>query len=119
MPNATHYSVVDLRKKFSFGWHTFKVACGADAMTVDDIQAELESCLLCSEQLVQMKQNLQAECQRFASGYVLGSRKDVTEFCDQVVDAGDKVRSKTLQAICRKIEHFHSMNIFNDADMAA
>jgi hypothetical protein len=36
-----------------------------------------------------------------------------------VIDAGGKVHGKTLQAIRRKIEHFHAMNIFNDADTAA
>jgi ElaB/YqjD/DUF883 family membrane-anchored ribosome-binding protein len=46
-------------------------------------------------------------------------RKEVAEFCDQVIDAGGKVHGKTLQAIRRKIEHFHAMNIFNDADTAA
>jgi hypothetical protein len=33
--------------------------------------------------------------------------------------AAGKVHGKTLQTICRKIEHFHAMNIFNDADTAA
>jgi hypothetical protein len=62
-----------------------------------------------------MKQNLQAECQQFASDYVMAFRQEVAEFCDQVIDAGGKVHGKTLQAIRRKIEHFHAMNIFNDA----
>jgi hypothetical protein len=66
-----------------------------------------------------MKQNLQAECQQFASDYVMAFRQEVAEFCDQVIDAGGKVHGKTLQAIRRKIEHFHAMNIFNDADTAA
>jgi hypothetical protein len=30
-----------------------------------------------------------------------------------------QLAAKTLQAIRRKIEHFHAMNIFNDADTAA
>jgi hypothetical protein len=119
VPDAAYPNPADLRKKFSFGWHTFKVAGAADAMAVDDIQAELESRQLRSEQLSQMKQNLQAECQQFASDYVMAFRQEVAEFCDQVIDAGGKVHGKTLQAIRRKIEHFHAMNIFNDADTAA
>jgi hypothetical protein len=53
------------------------------------------------------------------SDYVMAFRQEVAEFCDQVIDAGGKVHGKTLQAIRRKIEHFHAMNIFNDADTAA
>jgi hypothetical protein len=66
-----------------------------------------------------MKQNLRAECQQFASDYVMAFRQEVAEFCDQVIDAGGKVHGKTLQAIRRKIEHFHAMNVFNDAETAA
>jgi hypothetical protein len=118
VPDAAYPAAAELRKKFSFGWHTFKVAGAASAMAVDDIQAELASQQLRDEQLVQMKQNLQAECQQFASDYVMAFRQEVAEFCDQVIDAGGKVHGKTLQAIRRKIEHFHAMNIFNDADTA-
>jgi dGTP triphosphohydrolase len=119
VPDAAYPAAADLRKKFSFGWHTFKVAGAASAMAVDDIQAELANQQLRDEQLVQMKQNLRAECQQFASDYVMAFRQEVAEFCDQVIDAGGKVHGKTLQAIRRKIEHFHAMNIFNDADTAA
>jgi hypothetical protein len=119
VPDAAYPAAAELRKKFSFGWHTFKVAGAASAMAVDDIQAELASQQLRDEQLVQMKQNLRAECQQFASDYVMAFRQEVAEFCDQVIDAGGKVHGKTLQAIRRKIEHFHAMNIFNDADTAA
>lgn len=66
-----------------------------------------------------MKQNLQAECQQFASDYVMAFRKEVAEFCDQIIGAGGKVHGKTLQAIRRKIDQFHAMNVFNDADTAA
>jgi hypothetical protein len=119
VPDAAYPAAAELRKKFSFGWHTFKVAGAASAMAVDDIEAELASRQLRTEQLVQMKENLRAECQQFASDYVMAFRKEVAEFCDQVIDAGGKVHGKTLQAIRRKIEHFHAMNIFNDAETAA
>ena len=119
VPDAAYPAAAELRKKFSFGWHTFKVAGAASAMAIDDIETELESRKLRSEQLTQMKQNLQAECQEFAADYVMAFRNEVAEFCDQVIDAGGKVHGKTLQAIRRKIEHFHAMNIFNDADTAA
>jgi len=119
VPDAAYPAAWDLRKKFNFGWHTFKVAGAASAMAIDDIQAELAGQQVRAEQLAQMKQNLQAECQQFAGDYVMAFRKEVAEFCDQVIDANGKVHGKTLQAIRRKIEHFHAMNIFNDADTAA
>lgn len=119
VPDAAYPPAWDLRKKFAFGWHSFKVAGAGNASEVDDIEAELASQRLRAEQLDQMKQNLQAECQQFAADYVMTFRKEVAEFCDQVVDANGKVHGKTLQAIRRKIDHFHAMNIFNDADTAA
>ena len=66
-----------------------------------------------------MKQNLRAECQQFAADYVMAFRKEVAEFCDQVIDANGKVHGKTLQAIRRKIDHFQAMNVFNDTETAA
>lgn len=119
VPNAVYPPVRDLRKKFGFGWHTFKVTGAASAMAVDDIEAELASRKLRSDQLAQMKQNLQAECQQFAADYVMAFRKEVAEFCDQVIAANGQVHGKTLQAIRRRIDHFHAMNVFNDADTAA
>lgn len=119
VPDAAYPSAADLRRKFSFGWNTFKVAGAANATAIDDIEAELAGRQIRSEQLNQMKQSLRAECQQFASDYVMAFRQEVAEFCDQVIDAGGKVHGKTLQAIRRKIEHFHAMNIFNDADTAA
>jgi hypothetical protein len=113
--DAAYPAAWDLRKKFNFGWHTFKVAGAASAMAIDDIQAELAGQQVRAEQLAQMKQNLQAECQQFASDYMMAFRKEVAEFCDQVTDASGKVHNKTLQAIRRKIERFHAMNISNDA----
>jgi hypothetical protein len=118
VPDAAYPPVSDLRKKFSFGWHTFKVAGAASASAIDDIEAELASQKLRSEQLAQMKQNLQSECQQFAADYVMAFRKEVAEFCNQVIEANGKVHGKTLQAIRRKIDHFQAMNIFNDAETA-
>ena len=119
VPDAAYPASWDLRKRFSFGWHTFKVAGAASALAVDDIEAELASRKLRSSQLEEMKHNLQAECRQFAADYVMAFRKEVAEFCDQVTGAGGQVHGKTLQAIRRKIEHFHAMNVFDDADTAA
>ena len=96
MPDAAYPAAAELRKKFGFGWHAFKVAGAASAMAIDDIEAELESRKLRSEQLTQMKQNLQAECQEFATDYVMAFRQEVAEFCDQVIDAGGKVHGKDV-----------------------
>jgi hypothetical protein len=78
VPDAAYPAAAELRKKFSFGWHTFKVAGAASAMAVDDIQAELASQQLRDEQLVQMKQNLQSRVpavrQRLRHGVSQGGR---------------------------------------------
>jgi hypothetical protein len=66
-----------------------------------------------------MKDNLQAECGQFVTDYVTAFRREVAAFCDQIAEAGGKVHGKTLQAIRRKIDHFHVMNVFEDADTAA
>ena len=50
---------------------------------------------------------------------MLAFRQEVAAFCDQVIAAGGQVHGKTLQAIRRRIDHFHVMNIFHDADTAA
>ncbi len=117
VPDSAYPPVSAVRKKFSFGWHSFKVA-GASAAEVD-VEAELNRRQVQDEQLAAMKSNLAAECQQFVGEYVLAFRHEVAEFCDHVIAAGGKVHGKTLAAIRRRIEHFHAMNIFGDADTAA
>jgi hypothetical protein len=107
VPDAAYPAAWELRNKFGFGWHTFKVTGAASAMAIDDIEAELAGQQVRAEQLAQMKQNLRAECQQFVEQYVLGFRREVAEFCDQVVKQKGQVHGKTLQAIRRKIETFH------------
>jgi hypothetical protein len=41
VPDAAYPAAEELRKKFSFSWHTFKVAGAASASAIDDIEAEL------------------------------------------------------------------------------
>jgi hypothetical protein len=119
VPDGAYPSVGALRERFAFTWHTFKVAGAGSATQVDDVEAELARRKLRTEQLATMKANLQAECEQFAAEYVLAFRKEVAEFCDQVIAANGQVHGKTLQAIRRRIDHFHAMNVFNDADTAA
>jgi hypothetical protein len=119
VPDAAYPSGWELRKKFDLCWHTFKVAGATSAAAIDDVETELAGQQMRTQQLAQMKQDLQAECQQFAADYVMAFRKEVAAFCDQVIEAGGKVHGKTLQAVRRKIEHFHAMNIFKDADTAA
>jgi hypothetical protein len=119
VPDGSYPSVAELRKRFAFTWHTFKVAGAGSATLVEDVEAELAKRRLRTEQLATMKANLQAECEQFAAEYVLAFRKEVAEFCDQVIAANGQVHGKTLQAIRRRIDHFHAMNVFNDADTAA
>ncbi|MBU0609160.1 MAG: DUF3150 domain-containing protein, partial [Armatimonadetes bacterium] len=118
VPDAAYPPVWELKKKFGFGWHSFKVS-GAAATQIDDIEAELHRRQIQDEQLAAMKSNLAAECQQFVAEYVLAFRQEVAAFCDQVIAANGQVHGKTLQAIRRKIDHFHAMNIFADADTAA
>jgi len=119
VPHAAYPSVAELRRKFAFTWHTFKVAGAGSAAQIDDMEAELAKRKLRTEQLAAMKANLQAECEQFAAEYVLAFRKEVAEFCDQVIAANGQVHGKTLQAIRRRIDHFHAMNIFSDTETAA
>jgi hypothetical protein len=58
VPDAAYPAAAELRKKFSFGWHTFKVAGAASASAIDDIEAELASRQLRTSSSMQMKQNL-------------------------------------------------------------
>jgi hypothetical protein len=118
VPDALYPQIAELQKRFSFGWHTFKVAGAASASAIEDIEAELASRQLRTEQLGKMKENLQAECQQFAADYVTTFRNEVAAFCDQVIEANGQVHGKTLQAIRRKIDHFHAMNVFNDVQTA-
>ena len=119
VPDAAYPPGWELRRKFSLGWHTFKVAGASDAEALDDIETELGRRKVREEQLAQMKRSLQAECQEFVADYVTAFRREVAAFCDQVTEAGGKVHGKTLQAIRRKIDHFHVMDVFEDADAAA
>lgn len=119
VPDAAYPSIAELRKRFAFTWHTFKVTGAANATRIDDVEAEIAQRKFRAEQLATMKANLQAECEQFAAEYVLAFRKEVAEFCDQVITANGQVHGKTLQAIRRRIDHFHAMNVFNDADTAA
>lgn len=119
VPNAAYPPAIEIEQKFNFIWHSFKVA-GADSVAaIDDLESELESRTARAVQLEQMKASLQSECQRFVADYVKAFRSEVAGFCDQVVEAGGKVHGKTLQAIRRKIDHFHAMNIFGDGQTAA
>ncbi len=118
IPNSVYPQGWELHDRFSFGWHSFKVSGASEALAIDDIEAELSRRQIQQDQLAQMKENLRAECQQFAADYVTAFRREVGEFCDHVIAAGGKVHGKTLQAIRRKIEHFHQMNVFDDEDAA-
>ena len=80
---------------------------------------ELEQRRVRDEQVKLMEQNLRRECRQFVTGYVMSFRREVAAFCDQVNESNGQVHGKTLSAIRRKIDHFHAMNVFGDADAAA
>ncbi len=79
---------------------------------------ELEQRRARDEQLKLMEASLQAECQQFVEQYVVGFRKEVAGFCDQVVGQKGQVHGKTLNAIRDRIDRFHAMNVFGDGDAA-
>jgi hypothetical protein len=119
VPDAAYPPAGDLARRFRISSNTFKVAGAGRASAVDDLEAELAGQTAQAEQLAELKENLQIECQQFVADYVLAFRKEVAGFCDQVIAEKGQVHGKTLQAIRRKIEHFHAMNIFGDAGTAA
>ncbi len=51
--------------------------------------------------------------------YVLGFRREVAEFCDQVITQRSQVHGKTLNAIRDRIDRFQTMNVFGDTDAAS
>lgn len=118
IPESVYPPIWELRRKFSFGWHAFKVAGATEATAVDAIDLELSRRRLQAGKIEQIKRGLQAECREFVAEYVMAFRLEVSRFCDRVIQAKGQVHGRTLQSIRRKIEHFHAMNVFDDADAA-
>ncbi len=118
IPDACYPLPMALPAKFGLTWHAFKVTGAPELTPVEDIEMELEQRRARDEQVTLMEANLKRECQQFVEQYVLGFRKEVAEFCDQVITQKGAVHGKTLQAIRRKIESFHTMNVFGDGDAA-
>jgi len=87
-------------------------------MAIDDIEGELSKRRIQQDRLDAMKAALEAECQSFVGDYVTAFRNEVADFCDQVIEARGQVHGKTLQAIRRRIDHFHAMNVFGDGQAA-
>jgi len=118
IPDACYPLAMALPQKFSLSWHAFKVTGAPQLSPVADIEMELEQRRVREEQVRQMEQSLKRECQQFVEGYVLGFRSEVAEFCDQVIGAKGQVHGKTLNSIRDRIDRFHAMNVFGDADAA-
>ena len=118
IPDACYPLPMALPQKFSLSWHAFKVTGAPELTAVEDIEMELEQRRARDEQVQLMERNLRRECQQFVEQYVLGFRGEVAEFCDQVITAKGQVHGKTLNAIRDRIDRFHAMNVFGDADAA-
>ena len=118
IPESVYPPIWELRRKFSFGWHAFKVAGATEATAVVSIDHELSKRRLQAGKLEQIKRGLQDECREFVAEYVTAFRLEVAGFCEQVIQAKGQIHGRTMQAIRRKIEHFHTMNVFDDADAA-
>jgi len=118
IPDACYPLPMALPQKFSLSWYSFKVTGAPELTPVEDIEMELEQRRVRDEQVQLMEANLRRECQQFVEQYVLGFRREVGEFCDQVIAQKGQVHGKTLNAIRDRIDNFHSMNVFGDADAA-
>lgn len=119
IPDDCYPPLAMLPGKFNLYWRAFKVA-GASAMAgIDNVETELEHRRVRGEQVKLMQANMQSECRKFVEDYILSFRREVVEFCDQVITARGNVHGKTLTAIRDRIDKFHAMNIFGDADAAA
>jgi hypothetical protein len=119
LPDAFYPPLWVLKRKFSLSWHAFKVTGAPELTPVEDIEMELEQRRVRDEQVELMESNLKRECQQFVEEYVLSFRREVAEFCDQVIAQQGNVHGKTLNAIRDRIDKFHSMNVFGDSDAAA
>ncbi len=118
IPDVCYPLPMALPGKFGLSWHAFKVTGAPELTPVEDIEMELEQRRVRDEQVQLMEANLRRECQQFVEGYVLGFRREVAEFCDQVIAEKGQVHGKTLTAIRDRIDRFHAMNVFGDADAA-
>ncbi len=105
--------------KFAFHWHSLKITGAPELAAVEDIERELEQRRVREEQIQFMEAGLRRECYEFVEGYILSFRQEVAEFCDQVIAPKGQVRGRTLNSIRDRIDRFHAMNVFGDADTAA
>ena len=119
IPEACYPLPMALPGKFGLSWHSFKVTGTPELTPVEDIEMELEQRRVRDEQVQLMEASLRRECQEFVEGYVLSFRREVAEFCDQVITQKGQVHGKTLNSIRDRIDRFHAMNVFGDADAAA
>ncbi len=118
LPTDCYPSVVALSGRFSLNWHAFKVSGAPELTPVEDIELELEERRARDEQSKLMQDNLQRECQEFVQQYVLGFRREVADFCDQVICQKGNIHGKTLSSIRDRIDRFNGMNVFGDTDAA-
>ena len=118
IPDACYPMPIAPPGKFGLTWHAFKVTGAPELTAVEDIEMELEQRRVRDEQVQLMETSLRRECQEFVEGYVLSFRREVAEFCDQVISAKGQVHGKTLNSIRDRIDRFHAMNVFGDADAA-
>ena len=119
IPGSCYPPCYELPFKFGLSWHAFKVTGAPELTPVEDIEMELEERRVRDEQSRLMEKNLHQECQLFVQEYVVGFRKEVAEFCNQVISQKGKVHGKTLNSIRDRIDRFHTMNVFGDADAAS
>lgn len=119
IPDGCYPASHRLPERFGLTWHAFKVTGAPELSPVADIEMELEERRAHDEQVKLMEQSLRGECEQFVEQYVTGFRREVAEFCDQVIEQKGQVHGRTLTAIRDRIDQFHAMNIFGDADAAS
>ncbi len=118
IPPGCYPSTADLSQRFGLTWSAFKVTGLPELTGVADVELELEERRVRDAQVRLMEDNLHRECRQFVEEYVLGFRREVGQFCDQVIAQEGRVHGRTLGAIRQRIDRFHAMNIFGDDEAA-
>ncbi len=119
IPPGCYPTTADLSQRFGLTWSAFKVTGLPELTGVADVELELEERRVRDAQVRLMEDNLRRECRQFVEEYVLGFRREVGQFCDQVIAQEGRVHGRTLTAIRQRIDRFHAMNIFGDDEAAA
>lgn len=118
VPVSCYPSESDLRSKFKFKWHAYKIQGGDKAIptNIDEALSEKQAYDL-------VRANVQTEMSsaiaEFVGDYIDSFRGEIAKFCEHVAENRGALHGKSVNAIIDKIDRFKSMNIFGDDEIAA